>query len=97
MSTDNPVADRLLEDARKKIARRESPKLGKAALLVSVIALLVSPISILGWIGGATAIGLGVAAMRRPVSAKQAKRAMVLGAVAVLIGVFFFTRNLAMA
>ena len=31
MSSENSVADRLLSEARKKTARTESPKLGKAA------------------------------------------------------------------
>lgn len=97
MSTDKTVADRLLDDARAKTAREESPTMGKIALIVGVVALLVSPVSILGWVFGATAIGLGVAAVRRPISAKQAKIAMVLGAAAILVGVFFFTMNLAQA
>lgn len=95
MSTDKTVADRLLDDARAKTAREESPKLGKIALIVGIVALLVSPISILGWVFGAAALGLGVAAVRRPVSAKQAKIAMVLGVAAILVGVFFFTLNMA--
>jgi hypothetical protein len=95
MSSENTVADRLLTDARKKTAKSESPALGKAALIVGALALLVSPISILGWIVGATAIGLGGAAVRRPVSAKYAKIAMALGFAAILIGVFFFTLNVA--
>jgi hypothetical protein len=95
MSSENTVADRLLEDARKKTAKSESPALGKAAVIVGGIALLVSWISILGWIFGAAALGLGAAAVRRPVSAKQAKIAMALGAAAILIGVFFYTLNVA--
>ena len=95
MSSENTVADRLLEDARKKTATSESPALGKAAVIVGGIALLVSWISILGWIFGATALGLGAAAVRRPVSAKQAKIAMALGGAAILIGVFFYTLNVA--
>jgi predicted transporter len=66
------------------------------ALIVGALALLVSPISILGWIVGAAAIGLGVAAVRRPAAAKQAKIAMVLGGLAILVGVFFFTLNVAL-
>jgi hypothetical protein len=96
MSSENTVADRLLEDARKKTAKSENPAMGKVALIVGVIALLVSPISILGWIVGAVAIGLGVAAVRRPVTAKQAKIAMALGGAAILIGVFFFTLNVSL-
>lgn len=97
MSTDKNVADRLLEDARAKTARAESPALGKSALIVGVLALLVSPISIAGWIVGAVAIGLGVAAYRRPVSARQAQIAIALGSLAILVGVFFFTLNIAQA
>jgi hypothetical protein len=96
MSSENTVADRLLEDARKKTAKSESPALGKAAFIVGIVALLVSWISILGWIFGAIALGLGAAAVRRPVSAKQAKIAMALGGAAILIGVFFFTLNVAL-
>ena len=96
MSTENTVADRLLEDARKKTAKSESPVLGKVALIVGAIALLVSPISIVGWIVGVVALGLGAAAARRPVSAKRAKLAMVLGVAAILIGVFFYTLNVAL-
>jgi len=95
MSTQNPVTDRLLTDARRKTARNESPTMGRAALIVGVLALLASPISILGWVLGATTVGLGAAATRRPASAKQAKIAMVLGVAAILVGVFFFTLNIA--
>jgi hypothetical protein len=95
MSSENSVADRLLSDARKKTAKQESPMLGKVALIVGAIALLVSPISILGWIGGAITLGIGGAAVRRPASAKSAKIAIMLGAAAILIGVFFYTLYIA--
>ncbi|MGH3566501.1 MAG: hypothetical protein ACRDRH_10805 [Pseudonocardia sp.] len=95
MSTDN-TTDRLLTDARKKSARSESTAMGIAALVVGVLALLASPISIAGWILGATALGLGFVASRRPVSTKQGTIAMVLGVVAILVGIFFFTLNIAM-
>jgi predicted transporter len=97
MSTENTIADRLLEEARRKTAKSESPTLGKAALIVGVIALFVSPVSIAGWIFGAVTIGLGAAAARRPVSARKAKIAMLLGSAAILIGVFFFTLNIALS
>lgn len=95
MSTDKTVADRLLDEARAKTAREESPSLGKIALIVGVIAALVSPISILGWIVGAVALGLGAVAVQRPLCAKQAKIALGLGAAAILIATFFFTLNIA--
>ena len=95
MTSDNPVADRLVTDARKKTARLASPALAKAALIVGVVAVLASPISIAGWILGAAAVGLGVPGVQREASAKQAKIAIVLGVAAILIGVFFFTLNIA--
>ncbi|MHA6796100.1 hypothetical protein ACVGVM_21685 [Pseudonocardia bannensis] len=91
MSTENTVADRLLEDARKKTAKQESPALGKAALIVGIIAVLASPISLAGWILGVAALGLGGAAVRRPAAAKHAKIAMVLGFAALVVATFFFT------
>jgi Tfp pilus assembly protein PilN len=95
MTSDNPVADRLLSNARKKTARLESPTLAKAALVVGVVAVLASPISIAGWILGAITVALGAPGTRRSVSAKQAKIAVLLGVAAILIGVFFFTWNIA--
>jgi hypothetical protein len=41
-------------------------------------------------------VGTGAVAVRRPVSAKRGKIAIVLGVVAILVGVFFFTLTLAM-
>lgn len=97
MTSENTVADRLLTDARKKTAKQESPGLGKVALLVGALALLVSPISIAGWIAGAAAVGIGGVAVRRPAAAKLAKIAIALGVAAILVGVFFFTLNIAKA
>jgi hypothetical protein len=96
MDPENSVADRLLIEARKKAARAESPKLGKIALIVGVTAVIVSPISVLGWIVGATALGMGYSAALRPVSRKRGRIAMVLGFGAILIGVFFYTLVIAM-
>ncbi|MCE3553697.1 hypothetical protein LWC33_19840 [Pseudonocardia sp. RS11V-5] len=95
MSQENPVADRLLAEARKKTARRQSPVLGKVALVIGIVALVASPISIVGWVGGLAAIGVGIAAVRNPDTAKLAKIAMALGFAAILVGVFFFTLNIA--
>jgi hypothetical protein len=96
MSSDNSVTDRLLNDARKKTARTGSPKLGKAALIVGVLAVIVSPVSVLGWLVGAVALGMGYSAAQRPVSKKRGRIAMVLGFAAILIGVFFYTLTIAM-
>ena len=96
MSSDNTVADRLLDDARKKTARQENPATGKVALIVGAIALLVSPVSILGWIVGTAAVVIGVLAVKHPATAKQGKIGIGLGVAAILIGVFFFTLNISM-
>ena len=97
MSSENDVADRLLSEARRKTAKQGSPKMGKVALIVGILAVIVSPISILGWVVGGAALGTGAVAASRPVSAKRGKIAIVLGVVAILIGVFFFTLNLALS
>ncbi len=97
MSPDKSVADRLLQEARAKAARAESPTPGRVALGVGVLALLVSPISILGWLFGATALGLGVSAARRPPAAQQARIAVVLGFAAILVGVFSFSLGVALS
>ena len=68
MSSDNTVDDRLLE-ARKKTARQENPATGKVAL-IGAIALLVSPVSILGWIVGTAAVVTGAMAVKHPAAAK---------------------------
>jgi hypothetical protein len=96
MSSENPVADRLLTDARRKTARQSSPMLARAALIVGVIAVLASPISIAGWILGSIALGLGIAAAQRTVGSTQAKIAIVLGLAAIFIGVFFYTLTIAL-
>ena len=96
MSSENSVTDRLLSEARKKTARTESPKLGKAALIVGVIAVIVSPVSILGWVVGATALGMGYRLPSARCRRKRGRIAMVLGFVAILIGVFFYTLVIAM-
>lgn len=96
MSSDNTVASRLLDDARKKTARQENPATGKVALIVGAIALLVSPVSILGWIVGTAAVVTGALAVKHPTTAKQGKIGVGLGVAAILIGVFFFTLNITM-
>jgi hypothetical protein len=96
MSSENSVTDRLLNDARKKTARTGSPKLGKAAVIVGVLAVIVSPVSVLGWLVGAVALGMGYSAAQRPVSKKRGRIAMVLGFAAILIGLFFYTLIIAM-
>lgn len=96
MSSENNVADRLLTGARKKTARQESPVLGRVAMAVGIVALLASPISVAGWVLGATALGLGLAARQRPVSTRLACIAIVLGGAAILVGVFFYTLSISL-
>jgi Tfp pilus assembly protein PilN len=92
MTSDNPVADKLVTDARKKTERLQSPTLALAALIVGILGVIAAPfMPIAGWILGAVTIGLGVPGMQREVSAKQAKIAVVIGVAAILVGVFFFT------
>jgi hypothetical protein len=96
MSSDNSVADRLVGEARRKTAREESPTLGKVAMIVGIVALVVSPISIAGWVVGAAAVGLGASALRRTAPPKQAKIGIGLGVAAILIGTFFYTLVIAL-
>ncbi len=95
MSSENDVADRLLAEARKKTAKQESPKLGKISLIIGIIAVIVSPVSIAGWVFGLAAVGTGVTAVRRPNPTKQPRIAIALGVLAILVGVFFYTLNVA--
>lgn len=95
MSAENTIADRLLNDARKKTAREENSSLGKVALGLGIVALLVSPISIAGWIMGVITLVTGGIAVQRPAAASLAKIALALGGLAILVGVFFFTLNVA--
>ena len=96
MSSENPVADRLLTDARRKTVRQSSPMLARAALIVGVIAVLprIHPAIEIGL--ASTALGLGIAAGQRSVAATQAKIAIVLGLAAIFIGVFFYTLTIAL-
>ena len=54
------------------------------------------PVSVLGWLVGAVALGMGYSAAQRPVSKKRGRIAMVLGFAAILIGLFFYTLTIAM-
>lgn len=96
MSTENPLAERLLTDARKKTARQTSTSRGTVAVIVGIVAVLVGPaIPVLGWIIGLAALGTGGASVRHPATAKQAKIAMVLGVAAIMVSTFFFTLGIA--
>lgn len=94
MSNKSEVADRLLTDARKRTAKAENPTLAKAALVVGVIAVLVSWISLAGWVFGATAIGLAAPGARGTTVKRRAMIAIGLGWAALVIATFFFTLNI---
>jgi hypothetical protein len=91
MSSDNPTADRLVGDARKKTASLESPRLAQIALgigIVGLIGALLSPLA--GWILGAIAAGMGTASIKRGIAVKIAKIALILGVLAILGATFNF-------
>ena len=108
MSSDNPTADRLVSDARKKTAAQDNPRLAQIGLaagalgLVAVLALAATSISttlvhpLVGWVLGAAAVGLGGSSLKSPAAAKLAKIALVLGVLAILVGTFFFTLRIAL-
>ena len=83
-------------DASRGLRRLVWAGLLAVALIVGAIALLVSPVSILGWIVGTAAVVTGFMAVKHPAAAKQGKIGIGLGVAAILIGVFFFTLNIAM-
>lgn len=96
MPSDDAIADRLIDEARRKIARNESPALGRAAMIVGTVALVVSPIAIAGWLVGATALGMGLSAARRDAPPREARIGVGLGVAAILIGSFFYTLAVAL-
>jgi hypothetical protein len=96
MSSDNPVADRLLNDARKKAARAENPVLTRAALITGSLGVLSAYwVPLLGWILGVVAVGLAVPGVRVPDVGNRPKIAMVIGAASILIGVYSFCLSIA--
>jgi hypothetical protein len=108
MSSDNPTADRLVSDARKKTAAQENPRLAQIGLaagalgLISVLALMATDISntlvhpLLGWVLGAAGVALGGSSLKNTGSAKLARIALVLGVLAILLATFFFTLRIAL-
>ena len=89
MSSENPVADRLVSDARKKEAQPASSPLNIAALTCSLIGLagagwipLIAALALVG-------IALGVVSSRKPGNIKIAWLAVGVGAVAVVVAIVF--------
>jgi hypothetical protein len=95
MSTENPVADRLVNDARKKTARQGSPLLARIALGISILAMLASPFLLFGyplvWAVGGIAVITGGVAVQRSVARKTAWAACIIGFVAICVGTFLYT------
>ncbi len=99
MSTENPVADRLVNDARKKTARQGSPLLARIALGISILALISTPFLLYGyplvWAVGGVAVITGGIAVQRSVAKKTAWAACIIGFVAICAGTFLYTMLIA--
>lgn len=94
MTSDNPVADRLLSDARKKADQPENGPLGIAALVVSMLGLAgAGMIPVVGWGLGTVAVVLGVVSLTKPDCAKLGKIGLGIGVVAILVATFFFLKS----
>jgi hypothetical protein len=95
MTSDNPVADRLVSEARKKGAKLENGPLGIAALVASLIALACAGlIPGAGWGVGVVAIGLSVAGILRPNSAKLSRIGLAVAILAIAVATFFFLKSI---
>lgn len=94
MTSDNPVADRLLSDARKKADQPENGPLGVAAIIVSLIALAgAGLIPVVGWSLGLVAIVISVLGLKKPDCAKLGKIGIGIGVLAILVATFFFLKS----
>ncbi len=97
MSTENPVAQRLVNDARKKTARQGSPLLAWIALGISILAVPATlwPFFMFGyppaWALGLAGVITGAVAVQRSVARKTAWAACIIGFLAICVGTFFFT------
>jgi len=92
MSSDNPTADRLLDDARKKTAARQSPVLAGIAIAIAIVGAVclvvlgdATQAASTGWSTGAIAVALGAASIKRDAAVKLAKAALVLGVLVILV------------
>ncbi|MGI8815539.1 MAG: hypothetical protein ACR2G2_09780 [Pseudonocardia sp.] len=93
MTSDNPTADRLLSDARKKTAALESPMLAYIGIALAAIGLIVGAtvIPLVGWVLGAAAVALGGVSLKRDMAVKLARIALIIGALAILAATFNLT------
>jgi hypothetical protein len=86
MTSENPLADRLVSDARKKEAATPASTLNIVALVVSLIALAAC-----GPIPGAGALGIvgaiiGGVSSRKPGNVRMAWGAVAIGIAAIILG-----------
>jgi hypothetical protein len=96
MTSDNPTADRLLNDARKKSAAQESPLLAQIGMALGAIGIISGAfVPAAGWGLGLIAAVLGGITVQRPAVAKLAKIAIVVGVVAILVATFRFSLYMA--
>jgi hypothetical protein len=90
MSSENPVADRLVSDARKKETQPTSSPLNIAALTSSIVGLAAASwvpiVSMLGLVG----VILGIVSSRKPGNNRMAWGAVAVGAVAVAVGIGYY-------
>lgn len=96
MTSDNPTADRLLSDARKKTAQLESPMLAQIALVVGVLAVGAGAlVPMVGWVLGAVGAGMAMVSIHRVPAVKLARIALILGGAGILVATFRFSLYLA--
>jgi hypothetical protein len=95
MSTENPVANRLVNDARKKTARQGSPLLARIALGISILAVISAPFLLFGyplvWAVGGIAVIAGGIAVQRSVAKKTAWAGCIIAFLAICAGTFIYT------
>jgi hypothetical protein len=100
MTSDNPTADRLLNDARKKTASLESPLLAQIGIGIGALGVVLGLVSLaflspfsspaVAWGTGIIAMLLGGISLKRGAGGNLAKIALILGVAAFLIGTFRF-------
>lgn len=72
------------------------PTLAYAGLIAGVLGVIAGIfIPLAGWVLGAVGLVLGFLSYRQPATQKLGTVAMVIGFVAILVGVFFFTSAIA--
>ena len=97
MSSEHAVADRMLTGVRRRAAAQRSAGRGRTAMITGIVALVVSPVGVLGWIIGAVALGLGAVSLRQPGTARQARIAIILGFGAIIVATFFESLSISLS